>query len=112
VKNGWIHFSPPTFDEYCTRLFNFLSNHTASNIVKYEDFVEDTDLEMRKICDILELKFNENYKEIFDVFRVSGGSGRTSSNIGKRERKEISNNFLQEVSSSKMYNKIKDLVGY
>jgi hypothetical protein len=112
VKMGWVHFSPPTFDEYCSRLFRFLSNYNTSNIVKYEDLVKNPDLEMKKICNILELKFSDDYKDIFDIFKVSGGSGRTSSNIEERERKGISSDFLKEVSSSKMYNKIKEIIDY
>jgi hypothetical protein len=111
VKNKWLHFSPPTFDEYCRR-FNVMLNHFEDvNIVRFEDFVADPKKKMQKICEFLSIPYSELFEDIFGVFRVTGDSGRSSDIIGSRER-IAPEDVLNQCKNSKEYQKICDAGWY
>lgn len=89
-KQGWYeHFSPPTFDEYCRRYLIFLKKYEGVNLVKYEDFVADPPLIMKRICAVLELDYSDIFLKVFDVFRFSGDSGRSGGVIEARPRRDV-----------------------
>ncbi|MFV8421775.1 hypothetical protein, partial [Vibrio parahaemolyticus] len=81
VKNGWVHFEPQTFNEYCRRLLLFLESYNLENLFKYEEFVENPQEQSRKISKALELPFSEEFEDIFGMFTVTGDSGRSSETI-------------------------------
>jgi hypothetical protein len=111
VKNKWLHFSPPTFDEYCRR-YNVMLNHFEDdNIVRFEDFVADPRGKMQKICEFLSIPYSELFEDIFGVFRVTGDSGRSSDTIGNRER-IAPDDVLNQCKNSKEYQKICDAGWY
>jgi hypothetical protein len=111
VKNKWLHFSPPTFDEYCRR-FNVMLNHFENeHIVRFEDFVADPRKKMQKICKCLSIPYSELFEDIFGVFRVTGDSGRSSDIIGSRER-IAPEDVLNQCKNSKEYQKICDAGWY
>ena len=84
---GWIHFDPPTFEEYCRRYQAFLDAHSNLPIIKYELFVTSPTDVMRQMCDALDLAFNEHFEEVFNLFSITGDSGRKSDVIGSRGRR-------------------------
>ncbi|MDB4279704.1 sulfotransferase [Paraglaciecola sp.] len=111
VKNNWLHFSPPTFNEYCRR-FNVMLNHFENqHIVRFEDFVEDPKGKMQKICECLSIPYSELFEDIFGVFRVTGDSGRSADIIGSRDR-IASEDVLNQCKDSKEYQKICDAGWY
>ena len=86
VKNGWVHFLPQTFDEYCRRLLCLVEQFNPEQIFKYEDFTQKPQIIMQAITDKLELPFNETFEDVFGIFKVTGDSGRSSDVIGERPR--------------------------
>nr|WP_320136358.1 sulfotransferase [uncultured Amphritea sp.] len=112
IKAGWVQFMPGTFDEYCKRLIAFIGRYPERNIFKYEDFVEKPDKQLNKICNCLGLEFNEQYFDFFDIFSVTGDSGRKSSDISKRERYVIGLDLLHEIKHSSNYKKITKKLKY
>jgi hypothetical protein len=62
---GWIIFTPPTLDEYARRYHLFLDAHEGLPIFRYEDFLAAPQQEMRRLCDSLDLPFNELFEETF-----------------------------------------------
>jgi hypothetical protein len=102
-SNYWLHFNPQTFEEYCIRVINFLSQFRKQQIIKYESFTRSPDKVMRKMCKVLQVEFNDSYKELFDQFKVTGDSGRTSEKIAIRPRREISPEFACEIKKSKTF---------
>jgi hypothetical protein len=111
VKNKWLHFSPPTFDEYCRR-YNVMLNHFEDdNIVRFEDFVADPRKTMQKICEFLFIPYSELFEDILGVFRVTGDSGRSSDIIGSRDR-IASEDVLNQCKNSNEYQKICDAGWY
>ncbi|WP_218310935.1 sulfotransferase [Alteromonas antoniana] len=111
-RNGWVHFTPANFDEYCRRFLKFISPFNKSQIFKYEDFVSDPESAMRDITSQLELSFSAESLLAFDMFALSGDSGRKASEISPRSRHEVSEELRNEVLSSKHYKKISEMFGY
>lgn len=112
VKNNWVHFEPKTFDEYCKRIWAFISEYNASQIFKYEDFVKSPIEEMKKISGSLELTFNDSFIDTFSLFKVTGDSGRSGDVIEERTRRDLTTEELNEFSSSKYYAKIAKRFNY
>lgn len=99
-QNRWIHFQPNTFEEYCRRLLKFLQAFKPSQIVYYEDFVSEPEQQIEKCAELLQIPTTENATEYFDVFKVTGDSGRSGGDIAPRPRKPISDEYKQEILQS------------
>lgn len=112
VANDWLQFSPPTFDEYCKRFYNFITRYPKENIIRYEDFVRHQDKYMIEMCEILDLPFDERYSEIFDIAVMTGDSGRKSGDIEIRERRPMEESFLSEVKCSESFKLISEILNY
>lgn len=110
--NGWVQFSPSSFNEYCKRLIAFIKRYPIRNIVRYEDFVQNPDKHMKKMCKILDITFNERYSDVLDIFNVTGDSGRKSNEIGLRERRPVAKVLLNEIKRSKNFKKISKMLKY
>ncbi|MAZ66496.1 MAG: hypothetical protein CMF25_05250 [Kangiellaceae bacterium] len=112
VNNGWKHFEPFTFDEYCKRVLKFLDAFDGVSIFKYEDFVAEPIVEMQKYCDVLELPFDERFEDVFNAFTVTGDSGRGGEDIESKSRRPHSGEFDKEVLESESYRAIVEILNY
>jgi hypothetical protein len=110
--NDWLHFNPQTFEEYCIRVINFLSQFRKQQIIKYESFTRSPDKVMRKMCSVLQVEFNDSYKDLFDQFKVTGDSGRTGEKIAIRPRRQISPDFACEIKKSKSFTSLCKKYGF
>ncbi|NJC88972.1 MAG: sulfotransferase [Desulfuromonas sp.] len=110
--NGWISFAPSTFDEYCRRYLTFMKANESLPWFKYEDFVHYPAKLMQRICDCLEMAFNGDFTELFDVISLTGDSGRSGSVIGPRPRQPVDECLLEEAESSEHYVRLLDLLEY
>ena len=99
----WLHFSPQTFDEYCSRVIAFLAPFRKNQIIKYESFTKSPDKVMKKMCGALQVEFHDSFKELFDQFKVTGDSGRTGETISPRSRRELSSDLKIEIKKSKNF---------
>ena len=111
-SNGWIHFSPPTFDEYCERLLAFLGHFKESEIVRYEDFVAQPKIVMEQITEILDIEYSPYFEDVFSIFKVTGDSGRSGDRIHARARREVTKELQSEIESSLNYKKLKANLQY
>lgn len=100
INNGWVHFQPGTLDEYCRRYLAFLDRHADLPVLQYEAFVERPVETMRTICTILRLPFAEGFVEVFDVFKLTGDSGRAGQHIEPRPRRPLPAALRDEVAHS------------
>ncbi|MEP7704338.1 hypothetical protein [Paraglaciecola sp. 25GB23A] len=103
LANDWVHFSPQTFDAYCERLSQFLVQFKKENIIYYEDFVDCPPQIMEKMCSILNIEYDESFLDLYDQFKVSGDSGRKTSDISKRGRREVSAELKNEIEDSEYF---------
>ncbi|WP_112478443.1 hypothetical protein [Vibrio variabilis] len=102
IKNGWVHFAPQTFDEYCRRILLLVKNFNDDQIFSYEDFIKRPSIEMQALCKSLAIPFEESFDDMFGIFRVTGDSGRSSDIIGDRSR-VIDDNKVLEYKTSDNY---------
>jgi hypothetical protein len=112
LSNGWVHFSPQTFDEYCRRYLVFLNDYKDVPIIRYEDFVTSPVKVMGEICDLLELPFVDDFEDLYSVIKLSGDSGRKAEIIAPRKRRNVSELLKQEASDSANYSCLRDALGY
>ncbi|GEA04029.1 hypothetical protein KUL17_29260 [Alteromonas sp. KUL17] len=110
--NGWLHFSPPSFDQYCERLLAFISHFEDCEIVKYEDFVAEPKIVMQRITGILDIEYSPYFEDIFSIFKVTGDSGRSSDVISERPRRAINGELKKEIYASKHYTRVCELLNY
>lgn len=111
-SNNWLHFEPPTLDEYARRYQRFLSDHEDLPRFRYEKFVEDPQSEMTRLCEILELTFNPDFIHFFDQYPLSGNSGRTSSTIGPRGRRPVPPDTDRLLSEATVFLALCEDLGY
>ncbi len=111
-NNGWIHFTPSSFDEYCRRYLTFINDYDGVEIIRYEDFVVHPEKVMQDICRILKLPFNPSFQDVFSVHKITGDSGRSGGIIEARDRRPLDKNTLEEFETSAMYKKLCSVLGY
>lgn len=111
-RNGWVHFEPQTFDEYCRRYLAFLQAYEGVPVVKYEAFLETPQQVMQEICELLQLSFSEQFSDLFAVFRLTGDSGRKSDVIEVRPRLRVDPDMEQELSASTNYRQLQIKLEY
>ncbi|WOI31295.1 hypothetical protein [Sulfitobacter dubius] len=111
-KNGWEHFSPSGFDEYCRRMLVFLDDHSDVPIIKYEDFVTDPQNVCAALCMALDLPFNSNFIHLMSAISISGDSGRKGEKLQLRPRREIIRDERMEFKASHHHAKLAKRLGY
>jgi len=112
ISNGWLHFKPQSPDEYCYRYLQFISDHRYLAVFKYEEFVDDPVNELGKMCNELEVPFNEEFEDLFQAISLSGNSGRTSNGISQRQRREVPRDIRKDFLESANYHLLCNQLGY
>jgi hypothetical protein len=103
IENGWVHFQPKTFDEYCRRYLAFVSRYEDVPCITYEAFVADPASCMASISHTFALDFNPDFLDCLDVISLTGDSGRKGMDIERRPARGEIARLAQEASSSSAY---------
>jgi hypothetical protein len=111
-RNGWIHFQPATFDEYCRRYIAFLDDHDGLPLFRYEGFIAEPDPTMRGLCDALELEFEPGFEMLLSALAMTGDSGRGGTRIRTLEPKPRPDGFDEEADASAHYAWLRARLGY
>ncbi|MCC5989155.1 MAG: hypothetical protein JJT95_15900 [Pararhodobacter sp.] len=112
MANDWVHFSPKTLEEYARRYLAFLDRYEGVPVVFYEDFTVDPNAVLRRMCDLLELKFSPLATELIGAVRMSGDSGRKEGPIGPRPRREVPEAIDAQRGESNSYRALCARFGY
>lgn len=112
VSNKWVHFTPPTLEEYAKRYLAFLARYEDIPIVLYEDFTVNPNAVLRRICDHLALKYSPLATGLIGIVRLSGDSGRSETEIGPRLRREVPAEIDAQRSASSSYKALCARFGY
>jgi hypothetical protein len=67
---------------------------------------------LEEICVEIELPYSESFEHIFDLFSVTGGSGRKSHDIKQRERMGVLDEIQYDIDNSEHYKIISQMFGY
>lgn len=110
--NGWLHFDPPTLGEYSRRYAAFLDRHAELPVVLYEDFIRSPEEVLERLCGLLELPFSPLALDLFPVVKMTGDSGRSSSQIKERARRDVPPGIAEMRESSQDYRALCDRLGY
>jgi|TARA_Y100001936_G_C15985663_1_gene619357 hypothetical protein len=110
--NGWLHFSPANFEEYCRRYLLFIAEFQDSELIKYEDFVDDPVSTTKSIAKRLSLPFDESFLSTFHLSKLTGDSGRSGYTIEPRPRKVLQDSFLEEIEASVSYHELVAKLAY
>lgn len=108
VKNGWVSFTPDTFEEYCRRLLILIGQYNSDQIFSYEDFLHSPNEKMQMITSALALPYDSSFEDTFGIFKVTGDSGRSADVIGARAR-IAPEAILLESQKSKSFKELKNL---
>lgn len=111
-SNNWGHFEPHTPEEYAKRYLAFLDRHESVPVFRYESFVTDPDSEMRGLCHALDMRYNQDWRSLISIIRLSGDSGRGGDTIAPRTRRELSEAAKREVSESPSFIELCARLGY
>jgi hypothetical protein len=112
AKKGWIHFEPGTLDDYCRRYMLFLDNYADVPVVRYEDFVRHPESTMQQLCEILDLRYEAQFTDLFSVFQISGDSGRTGGVISPRSSRPEVARLGGEAQASQCFLQLVARLGY
>lgn len=111
-ENGWLHFTQATVEEYARRYHAFLDRHADLLWLRYEDFLDDPEAVMQRICAALDLAYDPAFRELFVTVQLSGDSGRSSPILTKRPRRRCPDALLDEVQASPAFGKLLGRMGY
>lgn len=110
--NGFVHFSPPTFDEYCRRYLAFLQAYQDVPVVKFDAFVKSPRETMSNICSVLDIPYDDKFVDLFSVNKLTGDSGRSGGVIEQRTRRPVDDGLAAEISQSVNYGTLKGILKY
>lgn len=111
-ENGWIHFTPSTFDEYCRRMLVFIDDHTEIPIFRYEDFIMQPQEIGAALCSTLGLPFNPDFAHLMSAISLSGDSGRKGAKLELRPRREVPEELAKDIVGSPHHEKLAKRLGY
>jgi hypothetical protein len=109
---GWLHFEPPTLEEYARRYHAFLDRHADLPWIRYEDFLAGPEAAMARICDALELRYDPGFRERFAAVRLSGDSGRAGDVIAPRPRRPCPEALLAQARAPGACSMLLERLGY
>ncbi|MBK0329306.1 sulfotransferase [Rhodobacteraceae bacterium F11138] len=110
--NGWVHFQPPTVDEYARRYMAFLDAYEGVEIFRYEDFTADPEAQLRAICAVLDLPCVGVQEDLTLLLPLTGESGRRGPRILPRARREVSDELARECEQSRHFGALCLRLGY
>ena len=110
IKN-W-HKNVKSFDKYCDRYLQFLNTYRDFPYYLYEDFVLNPDAILQEMCQYYGIDFDPDYKQNFFEIKLTGDSGRSSSEIAPRPRRKYKEQFVERVRQSTNFQKICQRLGY
>lgn len=112
AEAGWLHFTPTTLDEYARRAHAFLDRHAGLEVLRYEDFVADPEAWMQRLCTVLALPFDPDFRTRLPGVRLSGDSGRTGDEITPRPRRAHPPELAEAARASRVFTDLLDRLGY
>lgn len=111
---GWARPSGGYLDSYAAQVSGFV-DHCARDgleLLRYEDFCRDPDRVLRRLCAILDLPFNPDFRKTFARVRLTGDSGRGSDRIDLRPRRPVDPALAEQARSATVYRSLCRRLGY
>lgn len=103
LKKGWVDKINRSLETYSERYIRFLEDYADLLVIKYEDFCEMPETQLKLIAAELDFPYDDTFIERFYKERLTGDSGRTSDIIKLPERREIPNEIKELAKTSEAY---------
>lgn len=111
VLKNW-HKHVQNFNNYCDRYLKFIATYQDFPAFFYEDFVLQPDAILAEMCHYYDIDFDPDYQAKFFDIELTGDSGRKSSEIAPRPRRDYPEYFAERVQQSLNFNQICQKLGY
>lgn len=111
-RQGWLTFAPQTPEAYATRYLEFLDDHPASPVFRYEDLLTTPDDVLSRLCAALDLPFEPGRADQLSAVRLSGDSGRSGDALGPRPPLPLPKERRAEVAESEAFHRLCARLGY
>ncbi len=117
----WISRGTPPIEEFYEQYSKYIDELIKNNIklFKYEDFCENPDTELKKICTYLNIPYSDAYKHYNDFTNVSGDIQNFEKSRGIKyrkivplKRKSIPNKSIVEINKCNKMIEINKSLGY
>ncbi len=117
----WLSRNTPPVEDFFKRYLNYVKELIKNNIkiFKYEDFCQNPDSILKKMCEYLDIKFSNNYKNYKSFTTVHGdiqslkpSRGRKLNKIKLLPRKKISTDKITKLNNCKKMQKANKLLDY
>lgn len=102
----WLHFAPPTPEEYARRYLAFLDDHADLPLLRYEDFIADPEAGLATLCRQLALPFEPLALTLQAGLTLSGDSGRAGPTIASRPRRPVPAALAAALAESPSYGQL------
>jgi len=112
LSKGWVKKIDESLDTYSARYLKFLDDYSEMPIFKYEDICSDPIEKMTEICTYLEIPFDPDFVNKFHTVRLTGDSGRTSTDIGLKPRRDIPEQVKMQIETADHYIKLCERLNY
>lgn len=99
--NNQIQFN--NFDEYCSRALIMINSMQHIPIIYYEDFCLKPKEILKKIANIFDIEYTDKFQEKALSINLSGDSGRCGEIIKPRKRRDIPENYFNDLNNSNSY---------
>lgn len=112
-RQNWLGSLRP--DSFCFRYRKMLAHFAERPRLCYEDFVADPAAVMQRLCRIMGLGYNPDFKARMAMVRhMTGDSGRSSSDIGPRPRQweKLKRQDAEDFIRSEQYQALCEETGY
>ena len=85
----WISRGMPPVEEFYKQYSEYINELIKNDIkiFKYEDFCQNPDKEMKKICKYIQIPYSDNYKNYNDFVNVNGDTQNKQKSRGIKQQK-------------------------
>lgn len=104
-------------EAYLTGYRRFVETCLPETVIRYEDFTQNPDRELRRMCDALQVEFDARYRHLWPDYDTITGDTKRSRGLGSRQivplpRREVEHELLDRFQESKDYRAVLDALGY
>ncbi|WP_299421873.1 hypothetical protein [uncultured Shimia sp.] len=112
-RNGWARNLTGTLEGYANCYLSFLDSYRAPQIFHYEHFVQEPDVECKRMAECLELPFEPRWQDFLPTIKLSGDSGRSSPRITARSRRDVPDTIKEQLMKGcRSYHALCDRLNY
>lgn len=102
-----------TFEQYCQHTLDFIKTHPNLDIIRYEDFLKSQQTTVQKICQILDLPYNEDFILLRNVVDIKDTSQiKTTENDLSNSAKLFAPELISEILASESYSQLREILNY